>query len=474
MPLELWLLLPEIAILFVVSSLALLEMFEPDLMRRFATRFNLMGAAVVAFALLPLLGQSGEAYQGTFAVDPFALFFKFLFLGSAVSVLLIKRDSQPLGSEFYLLLWSSLLGMFFLVSAKDFLLFFISLELLTLSLYILAAYSRRNLLSIEAGLKYLVLGSLASAFLLYGISLIYAATGTLSLDSLSVLSQEAEKPSWLFLVGVLLVLSALGFKVAAVPFQVWVPDVYQGAPTPVVAFLSVASKSAGFAALLRLLLEAFGALEGERKMLFSLLASLTLFYGNLGALVQKDMKRLLGFSSIGHAGFLLVALASQKEWGSTSLLYYLLAYAFTNLAAFFVVTLVENSTETASTSLEAFSGLFKRSPFLAVTLFVAMLSLAGVPPLAGFFSKFFVLWAAAKSGLSWLVVLGAINVAISLYYYLSVVRLIYFEKAKEETAIALSLPSRFALLGLLVGILLMGIWQAPFLAVASEAAQSLF
>jgi NADH-quinone oxidoreductase subunit N len=223
-----------------------------------------------------------------------------------------------------------------------------------------------------------------------------------------------------------------------------------------------------------LLLEAFGALEGERKMLFSLLASLTLFYGNLGALVQKDMKRLLGFSSIGHAGFLLVALASQKEWGSTSLLYYLLAYAFTNLAAFFVVALVENSTQTASTDLEAFSGLFKRSPLLAAILFVALLSLAGVPPLAGFFSKFFVLWAAAKSGLAWLVVLGAINVAISLYYYLSVVRLIYFEKAREETAIVLSLPSRLALLGLLAGILLIGIWQAPFLAAASGAARSLF
>jgi NADH-quinone oxidoreductase subunit N len=474
MPLDFWFLLPEIAILFVVSTLALFEMFEPAHSRRLATRLNLGGALVVGLSLALSGIRFGKAFDGIFSSDPFSLFFKFLFLGSAVCVLLMKKETEPPGGEFYLLLWSALLGMFCLVSAKDFLLFFISLELLTLSLYILAAYSRTSAGSVEAGLKYLVLGSLASAFLLYGISLIYAATGTLSFDTLGALLDEGKRPSWLFLTGLLLVLSALGFKVAAVPFQVWVPDVYQGAPTPVVAFLSVASKSAGFAALLRILLEALGNLEGERRVLFSLLATLTLFYGNLGALVQKDMKRLIGFSSIGHAGYLLIALASENGLAEYSLLYYLLAYAVTNLALFFVVVLVENSTPTRETGLEAFSGLFKRSPLLAATLFISLLSLAGVPPLAGFFSKFFVFWAAAKSRLAWLVILGAINVAISLYYYLSVVRIAYFEPPKQGSVIVLSLSARSLVFILIAAIVLVGVWQAPFFAAVSQAARSLF
>ncbi len=474
MPEGLLLLLPEIAILLVVSTLALFEIFEPELSRRFASRLNLGGAAFVGLSLLASLGRFGDAFYGSFTADPFALFFKFLFLGTAVCVLFMTKEDRPLGGEFYLLLWSALLGMFFLVSSNDFLLFFVSLELLTLSLYILAAYSRTSISSIEAGLKYLILGSLASAFLLYGISLIYASSGTLSFDTLGAIFREGEKPSWLFLTGLLLVLSALGFKVAAVPFQVWVPDVYQGAPTPVVAFLSVASKSAGFAALLRILLEALGNLEGERRIIFSLLASLTLFYGNLGALVQKDMKRLLGFSSIGHAGYLLMALASRNGFAGSALLYYLIAYAFTNLAAFFVVVLVENSGERKETGLEAFQGLFRRSPLLAATLFLAMLSLAGVPPLAGFFSKFFVFWAAAKSGLPWLVLLGAVNVAISLYYYLNVIRLVYFEKSGNESVIVLNLASRYLLFVLIGGIIAVGIWQAPFFQVTTQAAQSLF
>ena len=472
-------LLPEIAIVTTVAILALLEIFYPDFSRRHTTFLNLAGALLVGGMLVLLLKTSGTAFQGMFVLDPFAVFFKFLFLASAVYVFLLTRPS-PLGkrtAEFNLLLWSALLGMFFLVSSNHFLLFFISLELLTLSLYILAAYTERDRLSIEAGLKYLVLGSLASAFFLYGMSLIYAASGTLSFKTIGLLLQTDEKIPWLFLVGTLLVLSALGFKVAAVPFHVWVPDVYQGAPTPVVAFLSVASKSAGFAALLRLLFETFAPLDEERRILFSLFAAMTLLYGNLGALVQKNMKRLLGFSSIGHAGFLLIALAAREAVGGEALLYYLMAYGVTNLAAFLVVFLVEIETApragVSPTSIESFQGLSGRSPFLAAGMFLAFLSLAGVPPLAGFFAKFLILLAAAKSELFWIVFLGAVNVAISLYYYLNVIRILYFEKPKLATPISLSLPSVLLLGTLMVGIVGIGIWQAPFLRIASLAAASL-
>lgn len=460
---------PELSIVGVVTVLALLEIFLPEISKRFSTRLNLLAVVGVGLALAGLSGHPGTAFGGTFAADPFALFFKFLFLLTTASVFVIRREHRPLGAggEFPLLLWSALLGMFFLVSSSDFLLFFISLELLTLSLYILAAYTRTDRLAVEAGLKYLVMGSLASAFFLYGASLIYAATGTLSFETIQSLTREGKDLSWLFLAGLLLVLSALGFKVGAVPFQVWVPDVYQGAPTPVVAFLSVASKSAGFAGFLRILFEALGPVDTERRALFSLLAVMTLFYGNLGALVQKDMKRLLGFSSIAHAGFLLAALAGSKDWGPVSLLYYLIAYAVTNLTAFLVVAIVED--REGSSSLEAFRGLARRSPFLAGGLFLALLSLAGVPPLAGFFSKFLVLFALAQSELYGLIFLGAVNVAISLYYYLNVVRLIYFETAKDSSRIAVTLPSRILLFSLMAGILLVGLWQAPFFGAASRA-----
>jgi NADH-quinone oxidoreductase subunit N len=290
-----------------------------------------------------------------------------------------------------------------------------------------------------------------------------SCSGTLSFEKL-------QEPPLLFLAGLLLVLSALGFKVASVPFHVWAPDVYEGAPTPVVAFFSVASKSAGFAALLRILFEAFGGWDGERRVLFSIFAAMTLLYGNLGALVQTDMKRLLGYSSIGHAGFLLMALAANSE-ARTALLYYLLAYAVTNLAAFLVVSLVENSE--GSHAMDAFKGLARRSPFLAAGMCVALLSLAGVPPLGGFFAKFFILLSVARSELLWLVFLGAVNVAISLYYYLNVVRVIYFERPDRDSAVAIPVSSVLLLFLLMTAIVLIGVWQAPFFHVASQAASSL-
>lgn len=473
MQIDLFFLLPEITIIVIIAILALIEIFMPAFSHRHSTRLNLAGILWVTATTILIAQRQAPAYQEMFTADAFANFFKFIFLGTAACVILMRQESRFLGQggEFPLILWSALLGMFFLVSAKDFLLFFISLELLTLSIYALAAYTRSELVSIEAGLKYLILGSLASAFLLYGISLIYAVTGTLAFEEIAAILAQG-KISWVFSAGVLMILSALGFKVAAVPFQVWVPDVYQGAPTPVVAFLSVASKAAGFAGLLRIFFYAFLPLGSEREILFTVLASLTLLYGNLGALVQKDMKRLLGYSSIGHAGFLLIAMASHPDLGSVPLLYYVIAYAFSNLTAFLVVVILEKTQ--ASHHLESYQGLSRRSPFLAAAMFLALLSLAGVPPLAGFFSKFFILLSAARSGLTGIVFLAAVNVAISLYYYLNVVKIMYFDQPVITTAIAPGRSSKLVLIGLMIGIVLVGVWQAPFFRFASSAAQSLF
>ncbi len=478
MTLDLGLVLPELTIIALVAFFALIEITLPDFSRRYLLPLNFLGMSAVALTLLFASQRFGTAFDRMFIADPFALFFKFIFLTTAAVVLAMKNSAPQAEQtpEFHLILWSALLGMFFLVSSGNFLLLFISLELMTLSLYILAAYTQRELASIEAGLKYLVLGSLASAFLLYGISLIYASAGTLSFEDLNVIliqsMHESEKLPTLLLIGILFVLSALGFKVASVPFQVWVPDVYQGAPTPVVAFFSVASKAAGFAVLLRLFIGTWGLLDEERRILFSLLGSLTLLYGNLAALVQKNVKRLLGYSSIGHAGFLLIALATGGETGAASLLYYLIAYAVSNLTVFLVLALVEQTEK--SHELEAYRGLWRRSPLLAAALFLGLLSLAGVPPLAGFFAKFFVLLQAARADLIGLVFLGAVNVAISLYYYLNVIRTIYFEKPAVETSLSVDISYRFLLYGLITSILVVGFWQTPFLAFAKVAANSLF
>ena len=464
----------------------------------FLLTLSFAGIFLVLISLLPLAGKEEAAFGGMFILDPLAAFFKAFF--TLVLAVVICMSSEffppphpplsPQGGEgkgegeFLLILWTSLLGLFFLVSANDFLLLFISLEIFTLSLYILAAYLKHSLVSIEAGLKYLILGSLASAFLIYGISLLYVAAGSTGLPDIREAFRR-EPHNRLILLGMLFIISGLGFKVASVPFQLWVPDVYEGAPTPVVAYLSVASKGAGFALLLRLLFTVFIPFDSGRVLLFSGLAAMTLVYGNLGALVQTNIKRLFGYSSIGHAGYLLIGIAAGKEAGTSAVIYYLMAYAVSNLAAFLVITVVSRGGVSppdagrgdrapASDRIDACRGLAKRSPFLAGTFFVALLSLAGVPPLAGFFGKFLILLAAVRSNLEWIALLGALAVAVSLFYYLTLVRVMYFEEPNDASPLALSPFVKFILILLVLSIFALGLWQAPFFAFSLSAARSLF
>ncbi len=434
-----------------------------------------IGVILVFGSALLYSGKIGTALSGMFIVDPFSTFFKVFFALTVFVVIpmskqfFLKRADKP--GEFLLVLWSSLIGLFFLVSANDFLMMFVALEIFTLSLYILAAYLKRDLLSIEAGLKYLIIGSLASAFMIYGIALTYTASGSTSFPDIRDFF-AADPDNKLMILGLLMIISALGFKVASVPFQLWVADVYEGSPTPVVGYLSTASKAAGFALLLRVLFTIYPVFSSGRELLFSALAAMTLFYGNLAALLQTNIKRLFGYSSIGHASYLLIGVAAGKTFGVTGVLYYLMAYAVTNLAAFYVITFVGR--ETGSDQIDAYRGLSKRSPFLAGTLFLSLLSLAGVPPLAGFFGKFLVLFAAVKSGMTWVALLGAVGVAISLYYYLNLVRVMYFEKPLTSETIDIPLPSKVMLLLLIAGILILGFWQLPFYTFAEKAASSLF
>lgn len=469
------LLIPEATVVGVLLALLFGEMATSDFSKKVAPRLSFWGAGLVIIATLPLWGWMDAAFGGMFILDKTAVFFKIFF--ALILMALIPMSQTFLESrclragEFYLILMSALLALFFLVSANDFLLLFISLEMFTLSLYILAAYAKHDLLSIEAGLKYLILGSLASALLFYGISLLYLGSGTLQFADFRVAFQEDPKNK-LLLLGMLFVLSGLGFKVASVPFQLWVPDVYQGAPTPVVALLSVGSKAAGFAILLRLLFTVFVPFESGRVILFSGLAAMTLLYGNLAAIRQSNIKRLFGYSSIGHTGYMLMGLAAGGTFGGTeALFYYLMAYAAANLAAFYVIH--EVGTRTASDEISTYRGLAHRSPFLAGVFFTALLSLAGVPPLGGFFGKFLILLGTVKAGLSWLALLGALGVAVSLYYYLMVVRMMFIEEPAREEKMVLSSSSKCVLILLLVLIFALGLWQSPFLVLARSAAGSL-
>lgn len=472
------LLLPEILLLVFLVVLMVGEMlsFQQETSKKTFQTFVLStGCLTVFIALLPLFRQITTAFGGMVIIDPFASFFKVIFIFAALIVIRMSweffRTRPEKSGEFLLILWSSLIGFFFLVSSNDFLMLFISLEIIALSFYIMTAYLKKQLISIEAGIKYLIMGSLASAFLIFGISLLYGAYGFT--DFPSVRQAFTENPHSIpALLGFVLILSGLGFKIASVPFQLWVPDVYEGAPTPVVAFLSVASKSAGFAALLRVLYLVFPALNQQTTTLFSILALMTLVYGNLAALVQTNIKRLFGYSSIGHAGYILIGVAAGGFEGVNAVLYYLLAYAVTTLSVFFIITLAGNFLH--NDRLESYKGLGKRSPFLAGTLFLALLSSAGVPPLAGFSGKFLVLLAAVKSHLIWLVLIGALGVAVSLYYYLNIVKIMYFEESEHQDQLPVSLASKSLLIILSLLILAVGLVQLPFLELTQNAAHYLF
>ncbi|MFZ5802348.1 MAG: NADH-quinone oxidoreductase subunit N [Candidatus Omnitrophota bacterium] len=433
---------------------------------------------ITSVVWLPRDVSSQDAFSGMYRHDAFASFFKvfFVFAASLVTMLsidyLTSKGRKPI--EFLLLLLCSVLGFFVLVSSAHFLLLFIALEIVTMSFYIMAAYVKKEAGAIEAALKYLILGSIASACLIYGISLVYQCAG--SLHFAEVRQAYLSNPYHpVMKLGILFIISGIGFKIAAVPFQFWVPDVYEGAPTPVTSFLAVASKAAGFAVLARLLTSVFVLQETTRVLLFGTFAAMTLIYGNLGALKQKNIKRLMGYSSIGHAGYLLIALAAGAASGLANLLYYLLAYGITTLTVFYLISLVES--KTGSSDLEVYRGLGKRSPFISAALFLALLSSAGVPPLAGFAGKFLVLVSAVKSGLVELALLGAIFVPVSLYYYLNVIRLVYFEDVSEKTGSAPLWDHRLTklfVIALCGGILLLGIHIGLFYPDAERAAQALF
>lgn len=467
---DLVLLIPEAVAILVLLILLVREIMAGEKAARYEGRTAFWGCFAVLGTLICSASKTGSAFNGTFLADSFSFFFKGFFILSAAALIPMSRSFfQKRGvsfGEFILIFWASLIGLFFLVSAQDLLLIFITFEIFTLSLYVLAASLKKEMPSIESGIKYLVLGSLASAFVIYGIALVFIASGSTSLPVIrDFFMANPNEP--LMMLGILLILGGLGFKISSAPFQLWVPDVYQGAPTPVTAYLAVVSKAAGFAVLIRLLFTTFTPFEELSRSIFAVLAVLTLVYGNLGALGQTNLKRLMGFSGISHAGYLMIGLAVGKETGLQAILYYLLTYAVSTLGAFWVISLV--GTASGNDRIDSYKGLTKRSPFLAAVFLIALLSLAGIPPLAGFFGKFLILSAAIQADLIWLALLGIAGALISIYYYFNIIKTMYFEDPETLTPLQVSVSSKIVISILAVAILLIGFWQAPFWALAGNA-----
>jgi NADH-quinone oxidoreductase subunit N len=416
---------PSLIVIATALLVLLLDLAVTD--KRVLGYLGLLGIAAAAGVSLAMTDQSPVAFQAMAVSDGYSLFFNLVFLVTAALSSLIAIDylgrNDLQRGEYYALLLFSTSGMMLMAAAADLIVVFLGLEIMSVALYILAGFSRGQRASAEAAMKYFILGAFASAFFLYGAALTYGATGTTNLNQIGDwLSRSGMPHDPMALVGLGLLLVGFAFKVAAVPFQWWTPDVYQGAPTSVTAFMSVGAKAAGFAALIRVLHSAFGGLAyvADWAVAIAALAALTMTVGNVAALAQKDVKRMLAYSSIAHAGYILVGVAAANDIGIRGVLFYLLAYAFMNVGAFAVACVVEQR-GAFSTTLADYAGLSRREPLLAAAMSVFMLSLTGVPPLVGFWGKLFVFRAAVEAGLSWLVIVGVINSAISAFYYLGLV-----------------------------------------------------
>ncbi len=489
---DIYLISPEIALASVGGVVVVLDLLLRD--KRLLPIIAVLGLLVPAGFAVVLWGdvsaESGGALTGLFdtvVVDKFALFFKFLVLSIAALVVLGSRDfaekfhrSQ---GEFYGIILLSAVGMMLVAATKELVSIYVSLELATLPIAALAAFMRDERSS-EAGLKFLLLGAVSSALLLYGMVLVYAFTGSTHLDVIasSISSGSVPFGSNVMLVGITLIVVGFGFKISMVPFQMWVPDVYEGSPTPVAAFLSVASKAAGFAVLLRVFYVAFGSVDVDWSVLFAVLAVLSMTVGNLVAILQSNVKRLLGYSTIAQAGYILVGVAAVAAsspggvdgLGPSGVLFYLAAYAVTNLAAFFAVMAIAN--RTGSEQIDDLAGMAKRSPFLAGVLALSMISLIGIPPTAGFMGKLYLFNAAVSSDLVWLAVVGVLNSVVSAYYYLRVVKTMFLTPAESEEAkegIAYSSPVFIAVAVSAIGILLIGVLPGPLFEITESAVRTL-
>lgn len=477
---------PELSLLCFALIIIMVDLFISN--KKALAILAVAGALVSAFFVLMLWnGQAAEAFYRTIAIDQFGLFFKLLILAATALVILASNGYvakfERFQGEFYALLMLSAVGLMLLVSAINLITIFVALELSSISLYVLVSFLKDKKSS-EAGLKYLILGSVASAILLYGMALVFGMTGNTCLTCIADYIKGMPGTSLLqtpaLLVGLILIITGFGFKIASVPFQMWVPDVYEGAPTPITAYLSVASKAAGFAVISRILLTAFGVpewLHNDWAMIIAVLAAVTMTVGNITALLQTNIKRMLGYSSIAQAGYLMVGLAamgmgSQVDGNVRSgLLFFLLSYTLTNLGAFIAIIAISNKIN--SDQIDDFTGMGKRAPLLAVALTICMVSLTGLPPTAGLIAKIYIFSGAVDQGLLWLVIIAVINSCISAFYYFKVVKVMWMGEPASADKVTSSWPEWLAIALCCISVVVIGVLPGAFIAL-TQSASALF
>ena len=432
----------------------------------------------VAFVLaLGLVGQTGVAFAGALAVDGFSAFFELTILIAAAFTILMSldyaSDNHLAGAEYYSLLLFSTVGMMLMAAAGDLVVIFLGLETMSIAVYVLAGMRRRDPRSNEAAIKYFLLGAFSTGFLLYGIALIYGATGSIKLDVIRAALSGSMTSNSLLRLGLAMLLVGFGFKVAAVPFHMWTPDVYEGAPTPITAFMAVGVKLGAFAGFVRIFLVGLLPVSAQWSEALWLVAVLTMTTGNVIAVVQTNIKRMLAYSAIAHAGYVLVGMIAASPEGGAAVLYYLLTYAFTTLGAFGIVVALERR-QLAGDLIADYRGLSTRSPALAAAMTVFLLSFTGVPPLAGFMGKFYIFSAALRQGYTSLVVIAVINSVIAVFYYISVIVAMYMEEGGGvEPGRMTRRPALVAAIGLsAIATVLVGIYPAPYMTAAQNAFNS--
>ena len=475
---------PEICMLATALAVIVADLFFQR--KSILTIISLIGlAASFGFTLYLWGGNTQAIFNNMMVVDKFALFFKLLFPVMAALVILASNDYvskfKDFQGEYYALVLLSTLGMMLISAATDLISIFIALELISLSLYALVGFLK-DAKSTEASLKYLLLGAIASAILLYGMAFVFGFTGKTQLAEIAAAIQSlsiggvSAAPG--LMLGIVLLIVGFGFKIAAFPFQMWAPDVYEGAPTPITAFLSVASKAAGFAVILRIFYSAFSFptwLSQDWAMIFAVLAAIGMTVGNIVAIPQTNIKRMLAYSSIAQAGYLIIGIATMglasasSQLGQSSLLFFLTGYAVTNLGAFIAVIAISN--KVGSDRISDYDGLSKRSPLLALALTLCLISLTGIPPTAGFMAKFYIFSSAVQHGLLWLVVIAVLNSVVSAYYYLRVVKVMWFNEPKFKGTVPSSTFLHIALIACCAGVIFLGVLPNYCMKLADIAAK---
>jgi NADH-quinone oxidoreductase subunit N len=458
--------LPELSILIlalVVLTVDLLSRKEHHRRTGWVSLGGILVTLVITLLFVPYPQSSQLIFGNMMRIDTVTWLLRLVLMSGAGLTILFSMVNQELYSkgEFYVLLLFSLLGMMLMVSAADLMMLFLAIETTTIPLFILAGFVIDDQKSVEAGIKYFLFGVVASAVMLYGFSLLFGFSGTTQIDLIASKMVDNHIPLVAIIFTLVLVLAGLGFKISAVPFQFWAPDVYEGAPTPIAGYLSTASKLAGFVVLMRVVFSIFSSFNIPWMPLIAALSIGSMVVGNLLALSQKNIKRFLAYSSIAQAGYILVGVTAGTVNGISGTLYYLIAYLFTNLAVFGVVVIVSRAI--GSDEISAFAGLSRRSPFLAFLMLIGILSLAGIPPFSGFVGKLLVFSAAIENGQSWLVFIAIINTMVGLYYYLNILKVIYLYRSEGEGK-QMS-PSGYGVAALtlcVIGIVVMGVVIAPW------------